>query len=296
MVSRISRRRTMALVGAAAGIAVVLGGVWVLRAQTRVAAAGAAPLTWAECQPEQADVMILGTYHFAQVAELDDILRPERQRELAAVLERLEEFAPDRIAVEAAHTRSDELLAAYRDYLTREPDSLGSRNEIRQVGFRLARRLGHDRVHPVDVPMNLWDDSITVFDERWPGARGRLRAEWDARFESRDPRALAGLPLAEVLAMLNADSPPGNSDLYGNFLPLVEDEVYAGALKLRPWYDRNLRIVQNLFRILESPGERALLVIGSGHLRVLKQILEVTPQLCPVSALPYLRSAGEAGE
>jgi len=68
----------------------------------------------------------------------------------------------------------------------------------------------------------------------------------------------------------------------------VEDEVYAGALKLRPWYDRNLRIVQNLFRVADPAGDRVLLVIGAGHLRLLKQILEMTPQLCAVSALPVL--------
>jgi hypothetical protein len=97
------------------------------------------------------------------------------------------------------------------------------------------------------------------------------------------------MSIAQILAILNEDEVPGNSEMYGGFLPLVEEEVYAGALKLRPWYDRNLRIVQNLFRIADPADERLLLVIGSGHLRVLKQILELTPQLCPVSALPTLR-------
>ena len=260
-----------------------------LASQVQVSSAGAAPLAWAECQPGQIEVMILGTFHFAQVDDVD-VLEPARQRELDAILTSLETFGPARIAVEYPHAEAAELRRSYGEYRGRGADSLVSRNEISQIGFRLARRLGHDEVYAVDVPMNLWDDSIQVFDDRWPDSRGGLRARWPVRHE-RDAWDRATAPLAETLLRLNRDEIPGNSDMYGGFLPLVEEDVYAGALKLRPWYDRNLRIVQNLFRTAEPGDERILLVIGAGHLRVLKQILEMTPQLCPVSATPYLERA-----
>lgn len=160
------------------------------------------------------------------------------------------------------------------------------------MGFHLARRLGHERVHPVDVRIDLWHDSIAVFDERWPDARDELRARWDVRHPTPDADALAARPLEEILVALNRDLPPANAEMYRRFLPLVKEDVYAGALKLRPWYERNLRIVQNVFRILEPEDGSVLLVIGSGHLRVLKQMLEMTPQLCPVDPAPYL--TGEA--
>jgi hypothetical protein len=82
--------------------------------------------------------------------------------------------------------------------------------------------------------------------------------------------------------------PAANWQMYGGFLPLVKDDFYVGALKLRPWYDRNLRILQNLFRVTDPSDEHVLLIIGTGHLRILKQMLEMTPQVCPVSALPLL--------
>ena len=284
------RRTALCLVALVAASSCAVPGI---RAQAPAPPpAGMAPLVWPACHERQARVMILGTYHFQGAAELDDIKRPVRQAELRALVDGLAGFAPHRVAVEYPWADRAALDSAFGVYLGREPDDIESRNEIDQLGFRLARALGHPRVYAVDVPMYLWDDSITVFDERWPEARAGLRERWDFDFEGHDAARLPSMSLGEALTLLNGDLPPGNSEMYGNFLPLVEEEVYAGALKLRPWYDRNLRIVQNLFRSMEATDERVLLLIGSGHLRVLKQIMEMTPQLCPVSALPYLGEAG----
>lgn len=285
------------MVRGAIGAVVALGAAgavtWWLAAQPATLDAGPPPMVWAECQPEQVEVMILGTFHFAQQDEVD-ILSPERQEELARIAERLERFAPDRVAVEFPYARAEELDAPYRRYL--ETDSLASRNEIAQIGFRLARRLGHERVYAVDVRMTLWHDSIRVFDERYPGARARLRRRWNVRYPSAGARGVTDAerptepPLLELLLPSNGNAPPVNEEL-ARFLPLVEGDVYAGALKLRPWYDRNLRIVQNMFRILEEDDRRVFLVIGGGHVRVLRQILAMTPQLCAVDPLAYLDDA-----
>lgn len=284
------RRRRWGRIGAAGAGGLLLAAVGAyLVARPTVIEGGAAPLTWAECHPEQVRVMVLGSFHFEPWADELDVLEPGRQEELAGILAGLADFAPERVAVEHPYRNAARMDSLYRRYLDVPADSLPSRNEIFQVGFRLARRLGHERVHPVDVRIDLWHDSIAVFDERWPDARDELRGQWDVRHPSPDVDALAERPLDEILVALNRDLPPGNAEMYRRFLPLAKEDVYAGALKLRPWYDRNLRIVQNLFRILEPEDRGVLLVIGSGHLRVLKQMLEMTPQLCPVDPVPYLR-------
>ena len=54
--------------------------------------------------PSPAEVMVLGTFHFTGGGEdminpeVDDFLAPARQAEIATVLDRLEAFAPTRIA------------------------------------------------------------------------------------------------------------------------------------------------------------------------------------------------------
>ena len=146
-----------------------------------IPAAGAAPLAWPECQRGQVQVMILGTFHFDQTDD-PDILAPGQQIELEAVLTGLASWAPERIAVEFPHVRQEELSSAYSSYFESEADAIeSSKNEIQQLGFRLAKRLGHADLYGVDVRMTLWHDSIQVFDDQWPGARGDLRREWRRR-------------------------------------------------------------------------------------------------------------------
>lgn len=292
-----SRRKGRVLLVGVVAIGALGWSVWLV-AQPTLLERGGTPLVWEECEPAQAEIMILGTVHFAQQSVID-VLAPERQAELEALVAALETFGPTKVAVEQAWARQDEVAEAYRAYLE-SGGKTDSRNETSQIGYRLARRSGHSTVHAVDVPMPLWDDSIQVFDDRFPTARQRLRWKWDVRYPSRgaasgpgDDSGAAGgdASIVDILIRHNLDQPPADSELYARFLPLVEEDVYAGALKLRPWYDRNLRIVQNFFRILDDGDERLLFVVGSSHLRILKQILDLTPQLCAVDAVPYLRES-----
>jgi len=234
--------------------------------------------------------MILGTFHFDQTKAIN-ILDADRQAELDGILTELAKFAPDLVAVEYPWAEQKQLDDSYETFMkSTDPSTLRSKNEVFQLGFRLARRLNLPSVAAVDVPMNLWDEKIGEFDERYPKSRKRLRKRWNVDIRpgtKPDDR----LRLAEILVRFNRDDPPLSQELYGGFLPLVEDDIYVGALKLRPWYDRNLRIVQNLFRHADPEMDRILLVVGASHVRVLKQIMEMTPQLCPVDPLPYLERA-----
>ncbi|MDX1673197.1 MAG: DUF5694 domain-containing protein [Longimicrobiales bacterium] len=251
---------------------------------------GPPPVTTAGCHEGQIEVMVLGSFHFAQQNEVD-ILSERRQAELSRILDRLETFGPDRVTVEIDYDRNDELNEAYQRYLA-GPDSLTTTNEYAQIGLRLARRLGHDSVFGVDVQMYLWHDSVAVFDSVYPGARGRLQRKWNVRYPDTGPDLGDDASMAEMLRYWNTDSLPALPE-YGRFLPLVEGEVYAGALKLRPWYDRNMRIVQNFFRILDpEEDDRLFMVVGGSHVRVLRQILDVVPQFCSVDPLPYLEDEG----
>src|SRR5688500_5813851 len=92
---------------------------------------------------QRPQVLILGTYHmsgsgdYIQVS-VDDVLSPTRQRELQALADQLAKFRPTKIMVEASATRDSALNATYRDYLAGTYTL--TRNEIDQIGFRLARQ------------------------------------------------------------------------------------------------------------------------------------------------------------
>ena len=99
-------------------------------------------------------IMILGTYHMANPGadavnfEADDILTAKRQRELQQLVEQLARFNPTKIAIEIDIGLDAKFEAQYQDYLNGRYQL--ERNEVDQVGFRLAKKMQHSKVYCVD--------------------------------------------------------------------------------------------------------------------------------------------------
>src|SRR5690349_10090191 len=106
----------------------------------------------ASTAPATAQVLVLGVFHFAtpnaDFAKFQgiDVLTPTRQREIEAVVATLARFAPTRIAVERPVTEADSLNGDYSQYLAGRFEL--TRNEVHQLGFRLAKRFHQPRVYP----------------------------------------------------------------------------------------------------------------------------------------------------
>ncbi|MEW6732994.1 MAG: DUF5694 domain-containing protein, partial [Acidobacteriota bacterium] len=102
-------------------------------------------------------LLILGSYHMDNPGadlvnmQTDDVLNPQRQREIGELMKRLKRFRPTKIAVEVSTKEESKLLSNYQKYLNNEYQ-LG-RNEVDQVGFRLAKEMNLKKVYPVD-----WND------------------------------------------------------------------------------------------------------------------------------------------
>jgi hypothetical protein len=103
--------------------------------------------------PVRPEILILGTYHMASPGrdvhnmEVDDVLAAARQQEMAELIDVLKGFRPTKIAIEA-QVGSRRVAERYTEYLRGEYTL--SRNETDQIGFRLARELGHQVIYPVD--------------------------------------------------------------------------------------------------------------------------------------------------
>src|SRR5467141_4140826 len=96
--------------------------------------------------PARAEVLVLGVYHMSNPGhdifnmQADDVLAPRRQAEIAQVIAALEKFHPTKIAVER-DVFDKRISKDYPDYLAGKHEL--TRNEIEQIGFRLAKQLGH---------------------------------------------------------------------------------------------------------------------------------------------------------
>lgn len=250
------------------------------------------------CEPGDVHVMLLGTYHFANPGrdavkqDVDDVLAPPRQVELEALVRRLAEWQPDQIAVEWPFTFVDSTRVRYERY--RAGTLAPSRDEVVQVGFRLAHRLGHAMVYPIDQPMPIGNDSIGALFQRRPDlkhASDSLLAIMQARADSQAGR-MRRTSIVEHLRAANTEEAfrSGNSfGMFGSMLPAGEGGNYGGPMLLAKWYERNIVMVHHLHRMLRPGTDRVLVIVGAGHVPPMRNILDEAPRFCPVSPLPLLR-------
>lgn len=78
-----------------------------------------------------------------------DILSEERQAQVKKIVQLLEAYEPTKIAIELRTSRQVYLDSLYKEYLAGNFELKS--NEVYQLGFRLARRLRHEKVYAVDV-------------------------------------------------------------------------------------------------------------------------------------------------
>lgn len=255
------------------------------------------PLPWPQCLPAQVEVILLGTFHMAGSSdetrrEVDDVLSPTRQAQMVELVERLAGARPDKIALEADVRAQGSLNEAYRAY--RAGAAALTRNERQQLGFRLAARLDHDSVYAVDYPRGIGNDSIGAFYRRHPDVRERsqtLLAAGAELLRPPDPDSLlAASTLLEYFAWINSERAlisEGNVAMYAHIVA-GEGDNYGGADLLTGWFERNIRMAHHVARIVEPDDRRVLFIVGSGHVRPLRDVFDLAPQFCPVSPVAYL--------
>lgn len=253
---------------------------------------------WDEDAP-RAQVLVLGTFHFAD-AGLDaykprfdiDVRSPERQREVEDLVERLAAFRPTKVAVERRPERQAELDSLYEAYL-RGTYELGP-NEIYQVGFRLARRMGHERVWAVDAPNPSLGMSPAEYEAE-AARRPAVDPTWTARYMAlyrHEDSLKTTVPLRETLLRMN--EPERLMRGLGHYLvdTFTASEGpgdYFGVDTSVWWWGRNLRIFRNLQRITDSPEDRVLVLLGAGHAPLVRHAVEASPEHELVEPEAYLR-------
>jgi len=262
----------------------------------------ALPNAVAEDAPEPRNnpvqIMVLGTYHFGNPGldlvntEADDVLLPKRQAELETLADRLLEFQPTAIAIESIRRTDDALDPGFPDFT---PDDLTrQRNESVQIGYRVAHAAGLDRVYAVDTQEGEISyfpfDRVEAFAERT-----NRQNEITSKIETIKAQAEAMMrdqattPIAEMLARQNE---PGlidemHSGFYYGLLNMTDAEDNAGAALNYGWYARNAEIFANIAEI-SQPGDRILVIYGSGHNYWLRHFAEETPGFALVEPNPYL--------
>jgi hypothetical protein len=222
------------------------------------------------------EILVLGTYHMSNPGhdlynmQADDVQSPKRQQEIAQLIDVLKKFHPTKIAIEA-DTQSQKVGKEYSDYVAGKYTL--SRNEIDQIGYRLAKELGHHAVFPVDVDGEFpWQRVVNYAKANGRAAKlDAINSGWGTQVKEQDD-FLRSHTVLEMLEYLNSDSRAAKDvALYYATVPYGDPLDYAGPDLLAAWYQRNIRIYNNIVKLIESPNDRILVVYGSGHLGWLRQ-------------------------
>lgn len=253
--------------------------------------------------PAPIEVMVLGVYHMnnpgrdVNNARVDPVTTPEKQAQLAEVARSLARFQPTAIAVErVAPDPSTMLDAGWPAY---DPAILTTdSNERVQIGYRLAALAGVDRVYAVDeqdregrppyFPYGAVVDWANANGkaEVLAGMNGEVRAFLSQR-ESDQRTKSVGQLLAEINTPEMAE---WNGSHYYRFLQFGVGDDLPGAELNGRWYTRNALIFAKLMQVAR-PGDRIVLMFGSGHAYWLRHFVQTTPGFKLVEATDYLPAA-----
>jgi hypothetical protein len=255
-----------------------------------IAAALAVPAAASAAEPEPVKVIVIGTFHMANPGKdihntkVDDVLAPKRQAEIAAVNDALAKFKPTKVMAE---WDAATVAERYPKYVagTLPP----SRNEVVQLGFRLARTPGVEGMYGIDVDGDFPFAAVETFAKAH-GQEALLRSLFEAgeRAVKTQTDLLATQSIGATLRYLNepARIAEGHS-FYAQVLRVGAGDAQPGVELITAWYKRNFRICANLIQ-LSKPGDRIVVFYGYGHAFLLRECVQQTPGFVMVEPSEYL--------
>lgn len=242
-------------------------------------------------------IAILGVFHFSNPGfdvvkqkHVKEILSIQGQNEIETLLDYLEKFQPTKILLEWDVKKDSLLNRRYEEYMNNKFQL--QENEIYQIGFKLARRLGHTKLWAVDSPMWFAEERDSLlFDESYCSLYPLpYRHNYDSFYEEDDSLKIA-LPLRNYLKYLNStDIQQKMHQIYlTKYANVGVRDSYVGVNVVSNWYKRNLKIYANICSITDYKSEeRLLVIIGAGHVHLLNQFLDDSPDYKVVSITDLL--------
>lgn len=238
-------------------------------------------------------IMILGTFHMGTTLDMieiekDSMLSAQRQKEIEEVVGSLKEFEPTKIALEVEKKRNGLLNEGYNAYLNGDYEL--EENEIDQIGYRLAKGMGHQEVYAVD-----WMEQGALQREINEVVEWAKEHQPDLNEELFGPLyqlelTTAGKSVKDLLLYYNQpDVVDQLHRSYVNMARIKDAEQYVGMDWLIWWYQRNLILFSNLSDLATASEERILFIVGGSHVRIVENFVKESGLFESVSVQSYLK-------
>jgi Family of unknown function (DUF5694) len=211
------------------------------------------------------EIILVGTYHFEQ----DDELIEKKEKEVIELVDYLARSKPTKVAVEWEKSKDKELNIEYQK--SNEDYSI---DEIQQIGFRLAKKLNHEKVYAVNWSGEISQEDMTELNASIQGSYPELLNKMKV-FSENAPDISLNTPLVKSFRELNDNEATKELErMYLSFVTVTDNkEKMIGFDFLNKWLERELMVFKNIVETSNS-NDRILLLIGSDHLWMLRKLFE----------------------
>jgi hypothetical protein len=245
---------------------------------------------------ERPTVMIVGVAHLVAKHDVhnstftDSPLSSARQIQIRDIVARLSKFQPTKVMIEEPF--GDPVWN--QRYLQYRAGTFAlQENEVYQFGFRLAAMCDNPAIYPIDTfGPTLIDDNSADGKRIDAYLEANLAtipsAPFNALIARQDELERRGTYL-DLLRYLNTDEAVfANASSYGVLAGQGQSAADAGAAFTAQWYTRNTYIFSNIMSLVR-PGDRVAVIMGQGHKYLLRQFVQLNPNVTYVDAMDYLR-------
>lgn len=242
----------------------------------------------------KSEVMVVGVYHLGETADLTKVEQKsveDLKLQTNEVIQTLSQFKPTKLAVEIACEEQMKLNERYESY--QSDDSNQKKNEIELIGFPLAKKMGIGEISCVDWMGDEKEyaalDDILQYAKEYENERFNKIMTRHIEPMQREAKELSTISILEGYKRLNnIEAVKEMHEVYMELAMIGKEKDYYGTDWLTWWYKRNLIIYTNLRRLITTPQDRVLLLIGSGHVHLIKQFLKESGDCKVIDANEYL--------
>lgn len=240
----------------------------------------------------KAKVLLFSVFHFDNPkndlieTNIHDVSQKVSQQYLQELAQRLSEYHPTNILLEYDGSMDERINEAYTLY--RANKHTLNRNEIEQLGFIIAKISKLTRLEGFDDRLIPWK-AKALFKQlkKEPHIETRFRKVL-AQVTEHNHVNLTTLSLQDILKYYNDPKTHHlNKSLYILTNAAGVDKNFEGAQASASWWHRNFRMLARIQKFAQN-GERVLVIGGQGHIAVIRDLIELDPNIISEDIRDYL--------
>jgi len=229
-------------------------------------------------------ILTVGTFHFHlvkyQLGVDFNINSKDNQEQLDEIIKQIESYKPTKIFVEWEFTKQDELDNLYALYLKDQTFELIRQHygpnetkyfesEIQQLGFKLALKLGHNKLYAFDYLLNEPNDTLMAAIQK--ADQTELMHEIQKDFGEYGQTLISKFQQEKSIKnlLLFFNGKELNDQLNNGYISLFNKvgstDDFSGAYFVSERFRRNLYMFSLIQKQIKKTDERILVLVGAQH-------------------------------